>query len=216
MTMPKTMVIVGMLATLGSAVACGNEPSGGQVSGSPPFELPAARRLQVASTAVTPLGSAWRPEERLASPPREVAVETATVRFIASVETKRTGLESTVFRIVLRARARQSGGPVREHVIEKDAVNLFDIAWAPGGSMVAFCEGTLVSAVGWSGDPQVLYVGPGGPYPGACTGLAWSADGGQLQFIQLEHATDTSLANPARVTLELKPAPSPAQNGAQP
>jgi hypothetical protein len=204
-----------VLAASAFAAGCSEPPSpdaGGTARG---LEPPHAGVIRVISTVATPL-AAIGPADRPTGPGAETEVQTAAGRFVATVSTARAGPESTVSRIVLRARSPSSDRLLFERVVEKEVVNLFDLAWAPDGSAIALCEGTLVSVVGWAGDPQVLYAGPGGPYPGACAGLAWSEDGRRLQFVQFEHAADPALANPARVTLTLERDPSASQGGVTP
>jgi hypothetical protein len=214
--MPRLTAIAAVLVTLCCALGCANQPPEREAPATPAIALPAPLRLRVLSTETTPLASTLKPDDLQLRLPREAAVDTPAGRFVARVEATKTSVESTASRIVLRAHSRDSGTVVHERVIKEDAVNVFGLAWAPDGSSLAFCEGALVSVAGWSGDPQILHAGPGGPYPGACTDLSWSADRRQLRFIQVEHATDPSLANPARVTLELGLESSPAKNGTQP
>jgi hypothetical protein len=164
--------------------------------------------LHVASVDVVPL----RPDTRLAdfnlSPPAAVSVETPRGRLTARAEPAGAGPESRSFRIVVQ----QENGDAQT-VVKSDAVNVFDMAWSRDGRMLAFCEGTLVFVAGRTGSAHLLYAGPGGSYPGACTDLEWTEDAGQLRFIQLQHARDAQLANPARVVLKLAPLPPAARQG---
>lgn len=214
--MPKSIPIAAVLVTLCGALGCVNQPPERETPHTLAMTLPGRPKLRVLSTAITPLPSTSKAEALQFRPPNEIAIDTPTGRFVASVEATKTSVESTVSRIVLRARFRDSGAVVHERVVKEDAVNVFALAWAPDGSSLAFCEGALVSVSGWNGDPQILHAGPGGPFPGACTDLSWSADRTQLRFIQVEHATDPSRANPVRVTLQLGLESSSRQSGAQP
>jgi hypothetical protein len=83
-------------------------------------------------------------------------------------------------------------------------VNCYDLSWSPDSSKIVFSEGTLVHLADSDGfSQQVIYTGPGGPYPGACFDFTWSQDGRRLSFIQLESVHDSSLAHPKRITLLL-------------
>jgi hypothetical protein len=170
---------------------------------SPPFDT-----LRVVSVDVVPLPPDSKPADFDLSPPGAVSVDTARGRLTARVERIGAGPESRSFRIVVR---QDDGGA--ETVLKADAVNVSDLAWSPGGRTLAFCEGTLVFAAAADGTPDLLYAGPGGSYPGACTDLAWSEDGTQLRFIQLQHTRDAEIANPARVVLTLERLPPAAPQG---
>lgn len=181
------------------AAACAGEQAAGPDR--EPIAEPSLRStLQVASQRVTALDSQWRPADAdITSRPGEASVETGSLSVSAKIEQVTTGLESTISRIVVTT---DQSAP---KVIIQNAVNLGAIAWSPDGSRLAYCEGTLVHVVDRDGgNRQILYAGPGGPYPGACLELAWSSDGSQLSFIQLEHASELSLANPSRVVLTLE------------
>jgi hypothetical protein len=154
----------------------------------------------VTNQRTTSLDGNWFPD-RWDDDTESVEATFKTDRRSGSAEVERisTGLESTKSRIVVTT---DNHGP---RTIVDEVVNVGAISWSPDGDWLAFCEGTLVSVVNRNGGGrQLLYAGPGGPYPGACRELFWSVDGGELSFIQLEHAGDPSLANPSRIVLTLE------------
>jgi Tol biopolymer transport system component len=117
---------------------------------------------------------------------------------IASIERIRVGVESLLYGIYVFDTA---GG---ERIKIAEVVNCFGLAWSPNGSKIAFSEGAIVHIADSDGQTrQAIYVGPGGPYPGACFNLVWSADGQKLLFVRIENARDVDLANPKRVTITL-------------
>lgn len=93
------------------------------------------------------------------------------------------------------------GAPAREIA---QVVNPYGLAWHPEGRTIAFSEGTVVHLVDSDGQTRMLlYSGPGGPYPGACFNLTWSADGRTLSCEQVESVEREELANPSTVTITL-------------
>ncbi len=121
-------------------------------------------------------------------------------RSVVWSERRGKGLESTEHALMVA----RDGGPAKAIAT---AVNLGGLAWSPDGTRIAYSEGTVVHVVDADGGrPAVVYVGPGGPYPGACFNLTWHPDG-RLSFIEIESSFDERLANPKRITIHLKPAP---------
>ena len=117
---------------------------------------------------------------------------------IASIERIRVGVESLLHGIYV---ADATGG---ERIKIAEVVNCFGLAWSPDGGKIAFSEGAIVHIADSDGQTkQAIYIGPGGPYPGACFNLIWSTDGQKLSFVQVENARDVDLANPKRVTITL-------------
>lgn len=180
------------------------------------FTSRALARLALAGLVA---GSACAPPQpRLASPPRaaQFTVRAVQVRPASSVSTPRVtgdrlrspdgrseayfetgvqGLESTSSRLM----AGPVGAPARAIA---QAVNPYGIAWHPESGTIAFSEGTIVHLVDSDGQTRArLYSGPGGPYPGACFNLVWSADGRLLSCDQVESVEREELANPSTVTI---------------
>jgi hypothetical protein len=117
---------------------------------------------------------------------------------MAKVERLRSGIESQVYAVSVSTLGEASGIKIAE------VVNFFGLCWSPGGSKIAFSEGTMVHIADSDGHTKhTIYSGPGGPYPGASFDLRWSDDGRQLSFLQVEHAQDPELANPSFVTITL-------------
>ena len=117
---------------------------------------------------------------------------------MAKVERLRSGIESQVYVLSIFTIGEASGIKIAE------VVNFFGLCWSPGGSKIAFSEGTMVHIADSDGQTKsTIYSGPGGPYPGASFDLRWSDDGRQLSFLQMEHAQDSELANPSFVTIIL-------------
>ena len=117
---------------------------------------------------------------------------------MAKVERLRSGIESQVYVLSIFTMGEASGIKIAE------VVNFFGLCWSPGGSKIAFSEGTMVHIADSDGQTKsTIYSGPGGPYPGASFDLRWSDDGRQLSFLQVEHAQDSELANPSFVTIIL-------------
>jgi Tol biopolymer transport system component len=117
---------------------------------------------------------------------------------VAKVEKLRSGIESQVYVLSVSATGEASGIKIAE------VVNFFGLCWSPGGSKIAFSEGTMVHIADSDGQTKsTIYSGPGGPYPGASFDLRWSDDGRQLSFLQVENAQDPELANPSFVTITL-------------
>ncbi len=116
----------------------------------------------------------------------------------AHIEKLRVGVESIVFAVFVST----INGETRTKIA--DVANFFGLAWSPESSKIAFSEGTLIHITDSDGQTQkVIYIGPGGPYPGACFDLKWSEDGQKLSFSQVESVNDVSLANPIKVTITL-------------
>lgn len=116
---------------------------------------------------------------------------------IATVQRLSTGLESTRYRISV-------AGPGRRRLRIADVVNYAGLTWSPDGTKVAFSEGALVHVADHDGRTrQVIYQGPGGPYPGACFDLQWSNSGRTLSFIQVENRDQLDLSRPVRVVITL-------------
>lgn len=98
--------------------------------------------------------------------------------------------------------APEGGAPA---VKVAEAVNWGGLAWSPDGSKVAYSEGTLIHVVDHDARTRnVVYAGPGGPYPGTCFDLKWE-NPDTLSFTELESASETDLAYPKRITLRLAP-----------
>ncbi len=117
---------------------------------------------------------------------------------MAKVERLRSGIESQVYVLSVFTVGEASGIKITE------VVNFFGLCWSPGGSKIAFSEGTMVHIADSDGQTKrTIYSGPGGPYPGASFDLGWSDDGRQLSFYQVEHAQAPELANPSFVTIIL-------------
>jgi hypothetical protein len=117
---------------------------------------------------------------------------------MAKVERLRSGIESQVYVLSVFLIGEASGIKIAE------VVNFFGLCWSPGGSKIAFSEGTMVHIADSDGQTKsTIYSGPGGPYPGAAFDLKWFDDGRQLSFLQVEHAQDSELANPSFVTIIL-------------
>jgi len=117
---------------------------------------------------------------------------------MAKVERLRSGIESQVYGLSVSTIGEASGIKIAE------VVNFFGLCWSPGGSKIAFSEGTMVHIADSDGQTKsTIYSGPGGPYPGASFDLRWFDDGRQLSFLQVEHAQDPELANPSFVTIIL-------------
>jgi dipeptidyl aminopeptidase/acylaminoacyl peptidase len=117
---------------------------------------------------------------------------------VAYAEKVGIGAESLLYAIYV---SRATGG---ERIRIAEVVNCFGLAWSPEGSKIVFSEGTIVHIADSNGGTRIaIYVGPGGPYPGASFNLTWSKDGQKLSFIQVENARDMDLANPSRVTITL-------------
>jgi Tol biopolymer transport system component len=119
-------------------------------------------------------------------------------RKIVKLIKKSTGLESASYQIYVTLLKS-----CQKYFIA-EAVNCYGLGWSPDSSKIAFSEGTLVHLADSDGSSQqMIYTGPGGPYPGACFDFAWSRDGRRLSFIQVESVRDSSLAHPKRITLLL-------------
>jgi hypothetical protein len=119
-------------------------------------------------------------------------------RKIAQLIKKSTGIESATYQIYVTFLESCQKFFIAE------AVNCYGLEWSPDSSKIAFSEGTLVHLADSDGvTQQMIYTGPGGPYPGACFDFAWSQDGRRLSFIQVESVHDSSLAHPKRITLLL-------------
>lgn len=117
---------------------------------------------------------------------------------VAKVEMIRRGIESQVYVVSVSAIDGEPETKIAE------AVNLFGLCWSPDGSKIAFSEGSIVHIADRDGQTkQIIYSGPGGPYPGASFNLKWVENGQKLSFIQVENAQDSELANPAIVTIKL-------------
>jgi hypothetical protein len=117
---------------------------------------------------------------------------------MAKVERLRSGIESQVYGLSVSTIGEASGIKIAE------VVNFFGLCWSPGGSKIAFSEGTMVHIADSDGQTKsTIYSGPGGPYPGASFDLRWFDNGRQLSFLQVEHAQDPELANPSFVTIIL-------------
>jgi hypothetical protein len=117
---------------------------------------------------------------------------------MAKVERLRSGIESQVYGLSVSTIGEASGIKIAE------VVNFFGLCWSPGGSKIAFSEGTMVHIADSDGQTKsTIYSGPGGSYPGASFDLRWFDDGRQLSFLQVEHAQDPELANPSFVTIIL-------------
>lgn len=119
-------------------------------------------------------------------------------RKIVRLVKKTAGLESITYQIYVKVLKSCQKFFIAE------AVNCYGLGWSPDSSKIAFSEGTLVHLADSDGvTQQIIYTGPGGPYPGACFDFAWSQDGRRLSFIQVESVHDSSLAHPKRITLLL-------------
>lgn len=117
---------------------------------------------------------------------------------IVQLVKKTVGLESTTYQIYITFLKSC------QKILIAQVVNCYDLRWSPDSSKIVFSEGTLVHLADSDGaSKQVIYTGPGGPYPGACFDFTWSQDGRRLSFIQLESVYDNSLAYPKRITLLL-------------
>jgi Tol biopolymer transport system component len=117
---------------------------------------------------------------------------------VARAERVQAGLESFQYAIHINTIGTE------ETVRIAEVVNCFGLAWSPDGSKIAFSEGTIVHIADSDGQSrQVIYVGPGGPYPGASFDLKWSEDGQRVSFVQVENARNADLANPKTVTITL-------------
>jgi hypothetical protein len=116
----------------------------------------------------------------------------------ATAERVSIGVESIVFGIYVSSASSEARVKIAE------VVNWFGLCWSPDGSKIAFSEGTILHVADSDGQTrQVIYIGPGGPYPGACFNLKWSGDGKRLSCIQVENARDVELSNPVKVTITL-------------
>ncbi len=117
---------------------------------------------------------------------------------VAHVEELKSGIESTSYRIYITQRNGHRDVSIGE------VVNLYDLAWSPEGSKLAFCEGTILHIADSDGRTrQQIYKGPGGPYPGACFNLHWSANVREISFIQVENVHYPELRNPVEVIISL-------------
>lgn len=159
-----------------------------------PLELSKLRAADIKKlgTEVEPVTSPTAPGKvnpELVSPDQSMIVQLVQ---------KETGIESIAFQIyVTRIKTR-------EKIFIAEAVNCFGLGWSPDSSKIVFSEGTLVHLADSDGATrQMIYAGPGGPYPGACFDYVWSQDGRRLAFIQVENVHDRTLAHPQRITLFL-------------
>ena len=117
---------------------------------------------------------------------------------VAKVVRIGTGIESQVYLVSVLAVNEKSEIKIAE------AVNFFGLCWSPDGSKIAYSEGTMVHIADSDGlTKQIIYIGPGGPYPGASFNLRWSNNGQQLSFMQVVNAQTSELANPSFVTITL-------------
>ena len=117
--------------------------------------------------------------------------------WVAKLEELSRGQESTTRRLTV-ARAREG-----TQTFSTEVTNLSALAWSPDGRLLAYCEGLIVHVVDSDGQSsQTVYVGPGGPYPGACSDLRWSPEGDSLIFRQIANVFQSDLANPLWVTIE--------------
>jgi dipeptidyl aminopeptidase/acylaminoacyl peptidase len=118
-------------------------------------------------------------------------------RRIARVQSMGIGRESRRSRIVIT-------GPNGRRTTIGPIVNYYGLAWSPDNSKIAFSEGAVVTIADSDGRTrQVVYTGPGGPYPGACFDLVWSEAGRTLSFTQVENAEQLDLSRPTRVVITL-------------
>ena len=117
---------------------------------------------------------------------------------VANVKKMRTGIESQVYMVSI------SETDNKHEIKIHEVVNFYGLCWSPDGSKIAFSEGTIVHIADSDGKTrQAIYIGPGGPYPGASFNLRWSENGRQLSFMQVENVQDFELANPSLVTITL-------------
>ncbi|UCF90493.1 MAG: hypothetical protein JSW39_19650 [Desulfobacterales bacterium] len=117
---------------------------------------------------------------------------------VAKVVNISGGIESQLYVVSVFAVEEESQIKIAE------VVNFFGLCWSPDSSKIAFSEGTMVHLADSDGKTkQIIYIGPGGPYPGASFNLRWSGNGRQLFFIQVENVRDSELANPSFVTITL-------------
>jgi len=155
-----------------------------------PGQLP-AEKLKKESVKLEP-GASTR---GLAHVPSQV--RSPDGRRVARAQTVSVGRESRRSRIVIT-------GPNRRRITIGPIVNYYGLAWSPDGSKIAFSEGAVVTIADSDGQSrQVIHTGPGGPYPGACFDLAWSAAGRTLSFTQVENAEQLDLSRPTRVVITL-------------
>jgi len=119
-------------------------------------------------------------------------------KLVARVERIDTGIESQVYMVSISETDNEYEKKIAE------VVNFYGLCWSPDSSKIAYSEGTLVHLADIDGKTkQVIYSGPGGPYPGASFNLKWSENGLQLSFMQVENVRDFELANPSLVTITL-------------
>lgn len=180
--------------------SCEREPSDGgpgedlKTSDDVQFDLRSLRSDQLYMTEknVKPLSAIGQ------VPPPGSVIPGPQGKLKALVKELRKGMESVSYGIYV-SRHGKSG-----EVFIAEVVNLYDLIWSTDGSKLAFCEGSILHVADSDGSTrQQIYTGPGGPYPGACFNLQWSATGKEISFNQVEHVSYDNLKNPVEVIITL-------------